>query len=109
MNATGQYQMRPVPVSAKRCEHGFLGGAECQECDPSLLCCALCGSTEHEAKLCSETAVGRSRRAALREEKKRNRRNQARRERRKANRIGSDISCPTQGSSDPASAGRGDA
>lgn len=96
MNAKGQYQMRPVPVSAKRCEHGFLGGVECQECNPEIMCCALCGNVGHESKLCPETVIGRSRRAQLREAKKRERKRQARRKRKV---LESDIACQTQ---DPA-------
>lgn len=66
--------------SGKRCAHGFMGGENCPECHPELLCCPICGMGGHEQKLCPATAAGRHRRAQIREERKR----QATRRRRQA-------------------------
>lgn len=57
-----------LPV--KRCEHGFLGGVDCQECHPELTCCPICGTAGHESKLCPATAAGRRRIAHLRNQRK---------------------------------------
>ncbi len=81
MNAKGNYRMSPAPATLKRCDHGFLGGENCYECHPELMCCALCGNFGHESKLCPETKAGRSRVALLRERRKRERDAASRRER----------------------------
>lgn len=95
--------------AGKRCTHGFMGGENCPECHPELMCCAICGIGGHEAKLCPETKIGRSRRAQLREERKRERRNVARRASRKKKRIGEDILCPSLGVPGAFQVGRGGA
>ena len=89
----------PARGTSKRCEHGFLLGSDCQECHPELMCCAICAG-EHESKLCPETKVGRSRAALLREQRKRDCRNAAHRELRKAKVRACDIACHTPSASE---------
>lgn len=57
-------------LPARRCAHGFLGGVDCQECNPDKMCCPACGTVGHEMKLCPNTETGRRRIARLRSLKK---------------------------------------
>lgn len=70
MNAKGQYQMRPLPTNAKRCDHGFLGGENCQECHPELRCCTYCWMPGHDEPACRFSPKGKRLRQAEKERKR---------------------------------------
>jgi hypothetical protein len=84
-------------LPTKRCAHGFLGGVDCQECNPEEMCCPACGTTGHELKLCPNTETGRRRIAKLRGMKKAAYESERYRAGKKAKR--QDVACQTGGDS----------